>query len=441
MRTALRRLFALILRAFFRKVEVVGLENIPNGGVIFAVNHPNGLIDPLFLLTFLPRPVSFMAKQPLFRMPVISFFVRQLDSIPVYRKQDQNDPAKNAETFGAARRILAAGGSIAIFPEGTTHSDSRLKPLKTGAARIALAANCNADADVAIVPTGIYYTAKTTFRSCALVSFGRPFSAGKCRLDENGEPDREAVRALTAQIEDALRTVTVQADSHAALAIVRAAEDIFSSAAPAELAEELELQRRLVDGYGRARELMPERVAHLEAHVVSFAAELDAKRLAAHELDTTRRPLQSIAQLSRDALVLVLLLAPATLGSLMHLVPYFVVDFLARMFSRGEEEMVGTIKVIAGALLYLATWLALLGLTAHYFRWRVAAAFLVALPFIALATLWFWETMDVASGRLRALLQLAFRRYSYRRLLAQRRAIREEIAAIAQELERSAATE
>ncbi|HEX9460257.1 MAG TPA: acyltransferase, partial [Thermoanaerobaculia bacterium] len=57
----------LVANIFFRRIEIVGWEKVPSRPVIFAVNHPNGLIDPLFLLCFTPRPVSFLAKAPLFR--------------------------------------------------------------------------------------------------------------------------------------------------------------------------------------------------------------------------------------------------------------------------------------------------------------------------------------------------------------------------------------
>src|SRR4051812_40414883 len=170
MRRFITPILRLIARTFFRRIEIVGWEKVPRGPVIFAANHPNGLVDPLLLLCFVPRPVSFLAKAPLFHYPLISFFVKRLDSIPVYRKSD-SVPGSNEQTFARARELLARGGSIAIFPEGTTHTDPQLKELKTGAARIALGA---AASELAVVPTGIYYTAKQTFRSSVLVVFGQP---------------------------------------------------------------------------------------------------------------------------------------------------------------------------------------------------------------------------------------------------------------------------
>src|SRR5260370_32150516 len=137
MRRVVPALIRVVAKVFFRRIEIVGWEHVPPGApVIFAVNHPNGLIDPLFLLCFAPRPVSFLAKAPLLRMPVIGWLARAFETIPVYRKQDNVSTSGNRETFAKARALLQRGGAIAIFPEGTTHSDPRLRELKTGAARI-----------------------------------------------------------------------------------------------------------------------------------------------------------------------------------------------------------------------------------------------------------------------------------------------------------------
>src|SRR5947207_8051928 len=138
----LRSLLRMLIRIFFRRIEVTGVERVPlEGPVIFVLNHPSGLIDPAFMLCLAPRRVSFLAKAPLFRMPVIGFFCRAFEAIPVPRRQDAgSDPSQNRETFDATRAVLARGGPVAISPEGTSHSDPKLRPLKTGAARIALGA-------------------------------------------------------------------------------------------------------------------------------------------------------------------------------------------------------------------------------------------------------------------------------------------------------------
>src|SRR6185503_7919314 len=121
----------LTLRVYFRRIEVTGIENIPRDSpVIFVLNHPNALVDPAFLLCLAPRRVAFIAKAPLFRMPVIGSLVRALDSLPAYRPQDKGqDVTRNSETFTAARKLLARGVTLGICPEGVSHDGPRLKPL------------------------------------------------------------------------------------------------------------------------------------------------------------------------------------------------------------------------------------------------------------------------------------------------------------------------
>ena len=104
-------LVRLALRIYFQRIEVTGVEHVPlDTPVIFVLNHPNALVDPVFLLCLAPRDVSFLAKAPLFRMPVIGYLVKAMDSLPVYRRQDEGeDVTKNEETFIAARKLLAKG--------------------------------------------------------------------------------------------------------------------------------------------------------------------------------------------------------------------------------------------------------------------------------------------------------------------------------------------
>src|SRR2546425_2940940 len=153
------------------------------------------------MLCLAPRRVSFLAKAPLFRMPVIGWVCRAFEAIPVYRRQDPGgvtEMVRNQETFDAARRVLLGGGAIALFPEGTSHSDPKLRPLKTGAARIALgaAAALPAAAPLSIVPAGPYYPGQQTFRTAALPHLGEPLAVERLPLAPGAQPPTEAVGAL-----------------------------------------------------------------------------------------------------------------------------------------------------------------------------------------------------------------------------------------------------
>jgi glycerol-3-phosphate O-acyltransferase/dihydroxyacetone phosphate acyltransferase len=408
MRRALIAVFRSALRIFYRRIEIVGLERIPaDVPIIFAVNHPNGLVDPLLVLCFAPRRVSFLAKAPLFRMPIISLFVRMFDSVPVYRKQD-NMPGSHDETFARAREILTTGGSIAIFPEGTTHSDARMREFKTGAARIALGAGLPA---AAIVPAGIYYKAKHTFRSETALFFGEPLIV---------RPEPERVREITKEIEDRLSALTLQADSHAALELIAHAEDIFTGTDDQPLAQELDLRRRFVAGYHYLRERDPARLARIESAVRQFAAELGKRNIEPDELAMPRvEPL--------TLLRVVLLFPLALIGAVVHYPAYRAVDALAKRFARGASELMATVKFVSSLLLYPLTWV-ILAIASQ--RWWV----MLIAPLLGYVALRVFEDLDDAIGHLRAFAHRMFSRDAHEQLVAQRKTIRHELAAVADEL-------
>jgi 1-acyl-sn-glycerol-3-phosphate acyltransferase len=382
------------VEVFYRRVEISGLENVPRDTpAIFAVNHPNGLIDPLFVLCYVPRDVSFLAKAPLFRYPLIGWFARLLDSIPVYRKQD-NVAGSNEETFARAHDVLERGGGVAIFPEGTTHSDAHLRELKTGAARIALGASIP---NLVIVPAGIYYSAKGTFRSDALVLFGPPIPIR----------DGESVEKLTSEIERGLAGVTLQADSRAALDLVARAEEIFSDRT--DVAGELALRKQFVAGYHYLCEYDPARLARLESEVTRFAEELRRAKLEPHELALRFRA----STISR----VIVQLPVAAAGALLH---------YPKRFSRGESELMATVKFIASLLFFPITWIVYAILAYHYLGVLAAAGALLLIPLLGYEAYRIFETADVLIGRLRAMRR--------RDLVAARDALRREFVAVAKEM-------
>ncbi|HET8772275.1 MAG TPA: lysophospholipid acyltransferase family protein [Thermoanaerobaculia bacterium] len=412
MRGAITGFLRLCLRIFFRRIEVDGEERVPREGpVIFAVNHPNGLVDPLFVLCSSGREVSFLAKAPLWRYPVIGWFVRKLDAIPVYRKQD-NAAGSHRETFEKSCDVLRRGGSIAIFPEGTTHDDPQLRELKTGAARIALSAGTG---EVIVVPTGIYYTAKHVFRSAALVVFGEPL-----RVVSDGDTNPEEVEALTSAIDAGLDAVTLQADSHAALDLIARAEDIVAGGDDQPLAEEFVLRRRFVEGYHYLRTHDPARLEKLQQAIVQFEAALRSARVDVAAL----RPRISMARLLR----VVVMLPLALVGAVVSYPTYRLIGVLARRFSKGEGAVTATIKFLAALALYPLTYAALGVLVGVRWGWGVGVGTGLALPFVAYVALRVFEDMDDIIGDLRGLVA------DREQLLAQRRAILEEMIAVEKEI-------
>jgi 1-acyl-sn-glycerol-3-phosphate acyltransferase len=105
------------LRRFYR-IERAG-PPLPGGPLLLVGNHPNALIDPALLIAVSTRPLTFLAKEPIFRMPLLGSLVRALGALPVVRAQD--DPRRmreNLAALGTAAQGLASGRAVALFPEG-----------------------------------------------------------------------------------------------------------------------------------------------------------------------------------------------------------------------------------------------------------------------------------------------------------------------------------
>lgn len=430
----LRRFTALVLRIFFRRVSIAGLENIPRGApVIFAPNHPNSLVDPLFLLAFAPREVVFLAKEPLFRMPIIGRLVRWAGAIPVFRKQDNADMSRNRETFTRVHQLLARGGAVALFPEGVSHNDPQLRPFKTGAARMALGATAMGPVDrpVQIVPTGLYYTAKTTFRSSALVYFGTPITVSAVPLDADGEPPVEPVRELTARLTAALAEVTLQADQHEALALVTRAERIFSSGDTEgprrELVDQFEMRRRLLAGYAALRERTPERLAQLQGMIARYEAKLAAAGLSPESVAPGRIDGGRVFRYTIRTLALFVVMLPLALtGIVIHFPAYRLVGPLASGYAR-ERDVIATAKIFAAGAAFPLTWIAVALLVGCSFGAGWAMLALLVTPFTGYVALMFMERLDRVIGSSRALALLLLRPMAFQRLVAERRRIREAI--------------
>ena len=445
-------LFAL--RVFFRRVEVVGRERVPRAGAcLFVLNHPNALVDPAFLLCFAPRRVSFLAKSPLFRMPVIGFFVRALDSIPVYRKQDEtgDTAALNHKTFERAAELLRRGGTIAICPEGASHSEPYLLPLKSGAARIALGAvsvkdegdSAGASLDLKIVPAGLYYTAKTTFRSSALLYFGEPIPVEPAEPGPDGEPPREAVRALSDRVAESMRSLTLNADRHEALQMVARAERIFSAADDEGEGESLEREllrrRRFVEAYAYHRQHSAERLEALERRVSAYEEELrqagleDPRQLSPSTVADYAR----VRKLFARVLVFLLLLPAALAGAALHYPAYKLAGALATRFARQYDDVLSTFKIAAALLFFPLTWGALAFVLYGFVGWwGVLAAFTLApaAGYVALRTR---EEFGRFAAGTRAALFFVRERSFFRQLLEERRRIRRELLALGDEYERA----
>lgn len=120
----------------FMKLEVSGLEYLPlEGAVMLAANHVTNF-DVLPMQISLPRPIFYMSKAELFKIGIMDAAFRRMGAFPVQRGE------KDQWAMHHAARILEHGQVLGMFPEGTRSRGRGLGVAKTGAARLAIDANC-----------------------------------------------------------------------------------------------------------------------------------------------------------------------------------------------------------------------------------------------------------------------------------------------------------
>ncbi len=426
-------IFGIALKLFFRRIETVNADSVPKGtGVIFVMNHPNGLIDPALVFVALPRKIAFLAKSTLFKMPVLSFLLRTVEALPVYRKTDAGeDISKNVETFEMAHKRLQSGGSIALFPEGVSHNSPKMLPAKTGAARIALGAvsvrTDGEEFDLKIVPVGLFYTSKKTFRSEALLHFGDAFSVPAIDLDTEGQPPRDDVRDLTSRIENALRDVTLNAETDADLHTARIAEEIVSASADTDdLNEKLDFLRSYIAERGTGNGDDP-----LRHEIHSFDVKLERFGVEPLHLSVAQYPRSIvIKQAISRTWRLIVLLPFATAGAILHFPAYQLCRLFAMWYARhGADDVASTAKVLAGMLFMPATWLITCAVVWYFYGWEFGVAAIPAAALLGLIALYSIEQFEELRGWANAVSLYLFRREAFLRLYVERREMQKQIAA------------
>ncbi len=426
----------------FFQVERAG-HPLPDGPVLVTANHPNSLLDPLLVFRTAGRPTRPLAKAPLFEQVFVGSMLRALGGLPVYRKQD--DPAqmhRNDETFKRAIAALVDGDAVQIYPEGRTHSEPSLSPLRTGAARIALGAEvlANWQLGLRIVPVGLTYRRKTLFRGSALVQIGEPFTIADLRVEYERD-EQNCVRLLTERIAENLQAVTLNLAQSDDEELIETAEALYvREKGMARFREReglgvrLPRLQRFAAGLAWLRANDNARHERLR-HAVSRYRRI-AGALGAEEADVPSRYRfgPTLAYALRWSVLLTLGAPFALAGALIWLIPYFVPRLVVRIV-KPEHEAIATYKLIGGFFafpLFLAVY--------TYVAWRLAgpAAALTTLlvaPLLGLVTL-AWHSAWLRFGEdVRLFVRVLFRKKTAHRLADLRAQLAREFDAIDADME------
>ena len=396
-------LIRIAANTFFRRIDVVGLENIPTDGpVIFAGNHPNALMDGWLLIAKCGRwPLHFLGNAKLWKYRMLVPILNATGAVPVYRREEHGGDVDNRQAFERVYEIIESGRCMGIFPEGISHVESQLVKLKTGTARIALSVTARGKTSVKIVPCGLNYIHRHRFRSQVLIEFGEPIVIDENWLRDYVKNEETTVRQLTAHLAQALKNVTLNAPDWQTLRFIQAARRLYKpSSVELTPGQYVELSRRFVDRYLLASD-DPEMQA-LRSDVENYQSRLEMLGLKDYQL---RYPVTfgyAFRKIMLRGLTMLALLPLAIPGALVHLPVGWIAATVGERFSY-EMDDVATLKVLATILLLPVIYLIIAVIVGMYFGIWWALMAMIALSFSFIASV---RVIEAEAGLLMSILAL-----------------------------------
>ena len=420
----------------FKSVAVRHPERVPAAGpILLCVNHPNNFIDSLLVGRAVRRKVHYLATAAMFRNPLMARFLLACGAIPVYRKQDDPDKMdRNLDTFSACFAAFARGRLVAIYPEGTTHAEVRVQRIKTGAARIALGYEADHPGELRIIPVGLSFEARKSFRGRVLVAFGEPIHPA-AYLPAYREDPVKAVDALTRDLQWAMEAQVVNVERIDDQRLVGAVEELYREELTQQVMDARGLARRNVDPVRLSRSIAdalrhfkaadPPRVESLWQRIQAYRSLLAQYRVRDEVVRARRQRLPARTKLvySWDAIAGLPFFG---YGAVVNALPYVVPRWLARRMARKETDY-ATIRLLASIVAFPLFWSLEIWLVARAAGAGWAIAFALSLPLSGLIAYRYLIGAGWLRSRLRFARLAATQSQAARRLVAEREAIVAEL--------------
>jgi glycerol-3-phosphate O-acyltransferase/dihydroxyacetone phosphate acyltransferase len=377
------------INRFFRKIQVLGTENVISGPVIFAINHPNNLIDSLVVAYAIERKIHYLATAQLFRNKIMSLFLHKMGVIPVYRKQDDASHGdKNVSMFQACYDVLKEGGAIGIYPEGTTHAEPRIRKIKTGAARIALEAENLYHPGVKVVPVGLNFSVRKSFRSEVIVSIGPPIPVSTY-LEKYQQAPAETVEQLTDDIQKAIEAQVIVIDEPELDMLVQQIEEIYKGELIRDLIEirglkkeeidRFQLSKRLIAGIHYFNEKNPDLIRRIQEEIEAYTGRLKKIKVHDSEIESLVNNPTSYKRFLLRIVLMLICLPPALWGAINHFLPYQISRIISRKIAKRETDY-ATVRILSGIVLYTAFYVAQIYAVFRWFGLFPAIIYGITLP-------------------------------------------------------------
>lgn len=364
------------LGIYYSELEVHGTPAMPERGpVMLLANHHNGMVDPMLVVATSPRPVRFLARSGLFKIPVLGFFMRHMGAVEVFRRDDPGyAKEKNAMVYDAVGEALAAGDVVGIFPEGRTHANPWLEEFRHGAARMALEAQAAHGLDgsaapaIAVQLVGIHFEGTRLFGGKVLIDYAPPIALESFRERYAADP-RAAVEALTGALHERLRRMILEAQDAEQLQLAELVARfgvLEAGTAGPGLKGAVDRRQRLLEAYQRVRARDPAATAAVVRRLRHYQHYLDLLGIRDDHLEEDYRWPRELAKAVGSTLLLLLGVPVLALGTVLNAPPHALAVVLTRL---SHSDLRRSSALLSGMAVFPAWYLLL-----AWLGWRWAPA-------------------------------------------------------------------
>lgn len=360
---------------YYRKVYYINSDNIPPDGssVIVVSNHQNAINDPLALeFCFRKRHFHIFARASLFASRFGNWFFRGLGVLPAFRLRTDGEESlkNNYGSFTEAGGILANGGMVGIFPEGTNQYRHWLGDFSQAYLRLAFetAKRCGFNREIYILPVSVHYSDYFKFRADMMVVCGEPLALSQYYGQYESKP-RTTCRTVNDIIHERVRALMLDIRDEENYAAVEYLLGSYGNS----FARDNGFNPRILPEKLRSDQILAKKLGHLAAanpdkydKLCNDALLLEAKTSAAGLRDGVFDHCPSLSNLIFKGLAFLLLFPMFAIGLYPNILCYFapmpLVNKLKKMggpftlFQSGIQLGINALAVVP--LSYLAVFIA-----------------------------------------------------------------------------------
>ncbi len=413
--SAIKPLIKITVQVFFRSITYRNQKLIPTKGpLLILANHPSTFMDPIVIAVIVKRPVYFLAKAAIFKTAFAKWILPKFHIIPLYRKVD--DPtlmSNNEETFRKCYEHLEKDGVILMFPEGLSITERKLRPIKSGAARIALGAEARNDfkLGVQIVNIGLNYADPHTFNRDLFLNVDQPILVSDYK--EQYEKDSfKTAGILTEEIRTRLEKLCIAIEDDNTDKLVENIELLYKhklakdSGMKNDKAAEFIITKNIIETVNYYKTHQPERVESIDTRIKNYLKSISDLGLTDKDIAKNQKTTSFLGENVKAFLKIFLGFPFYLYGLLNNYIAFKLPGWIVR---KKEErlENIGGIYMVGGMfsfIIFYTTQIILLWKYTHI-QWLVIT-YAISLPISGMFA--FWYALMVKEIRAKWLLTMMF---------------------------------